>query len=263
MKKLFNDKNLYNQKDSYLVTMVKVVMIVSLFFVVTLTVPSLIILIIKGLFNYKDTNTNLVYVTLIITQVILMIIYNIIYHKDKKNYPVVKESNKMNYVYGVILIVGVAFLSLYLMELLNFYTDEEPNTTLLIGISAVIGAPLMEEVLFRGLILNRLLSKMSIWVAILLSSLLFAVSHLEFTQAIYCFFMGVAIAYVYVKTRSLIPCMIGHGLINLKSCFALNNTPLFYILFIITMILMIYSIYKLLTSDNPKLDMCINKTVKE
>ena len=263
MKKLFNDKSLYNQKDSYLVAMVKVVMFMAIFYIITLIVPSIVVDIMKGIFNYNGSTTTLLYVALISAQVILMIIYNIIYHKDKKNYPVVKESNKMNYVYGVILIVGVSFLSLYLMELLNFYTDEEPNATLLIGISAVIGAPLMEEVLFRGLILNRLLSKMNVWVAILLSSLLFAVSHLEFTQAIYCFFMGLSIAYVYVKTRSLIPCMIGHGLINLKSCFALNNTTLFYILFIITMILMIYSIIKLLKNDNPKLDICINKTVKE
>ena len=185
MKKLFNDIKLYNQKDSYFITIIKVIMLMAIFYLVSLLVPDLLTFLIYNVFNYTGNKENALYGILVCSQVLLFIIYYLIYRKDKNNYPTVKETKKINYVYGILIIVGTCFLSLYLMEITQFYVDENMKTPIILAISGVIGAPLMEEVLFRGLILNKLLSKMKIWIAIIISSLLFAVSHLDFTHHMY------------------------------------------------------------------------------
>jgi membrane protease YdiL (CAAX protease family) len=82
-----------------------------------------------------------------------------------------------------------------------------------------------EEVAFRGVILNLQLKKYSQSTSIVLNGLLFGLFHLvnllvgqsyynTFMQVIYASCLGFAFAYMYAKTKSLIPCMIAHYLID-------------------------------------------------
>lgn len=79
---------------------------------------------------------------------------------------------------------------------------------------AVLIAPLTEEVLFRGIILRGLLSRWRPWAAILISALLFVLMHFNPAQAPVAFALGLALGWVYVRTRSLGLCMLGHALNN-------------------------------------------------
>jgi glutamate-5-semialdehyde dehydrogenase len=89
---------------------------------------------------------------------------------------------------------------------------------------AVIIAPVTEEVLFRGLILRGLLGRWNPWVAILASSALFTVMHFNPAQAPIAFALGLVLGWVYVRTRSLGLCILGHALNN-ASAFLSADLP--------------------------------------
>jgi len=78
----------------------------------------------------------------------------------------------------------------------------------------VVVAPLTEECLFRGLILQGFLSRYRVFSSILLSALLFACLHLNPWQFISAAALGALFAWWFVRTRSLIPCLAGHALAN-------------------------------------------------
>jgi uncharacterized protein len=82
-------------------------------------------------------------------------------------------------------------------------------------------APLTEEILFRGVILHSFLNYFSIRKAVLLSSLLFSIIHLNPWQGIPTFFLGIYFAIIDIKLKSVIPSIIGHMIYNL-SIFAIG-----------------------------------------
>jgi membrane protease YdiL (CAAX protease family) len=79
--------------------------------------------------------------------------------------------------------------------------------------TAVIAAPICEEVLFRGLIQTALVRKRGPWAGILIASALFGIIHLIPQQVVAGFLLGMIIGLVYYKTRSL-AAAIGLHLIN-------------------------------------------------
>jgi membrane protease YdiL (CAAX protease family) len=81
-------------------------------------------------------------------------------------------------------------------------------------INITIAAPILEEILCRGVILNGLLKNYSPYKAILISAIFFGAMHLNPWQAIPAFFGGLFIGWIYYKTRSVIPGMIIHATIN-------------------------------------------------
>ena len=80
----------------------------------------------------------------------------------------------------------------------------------------VIAAPILEELLFRGIILDGLLKKYSPFVSILISSILFGVAHLNPWQFVNGLIIGIFSGWVYYRTRSLLPSIIIHASANLS-----------------------------------------------
>lgn len=78
----------------------------------------------------------------------------------------------------------------------------------------VIVAPLTEEFLFRGLILDGFLRRYSVSKSIVVSALLFALYHFNPWQFIGAFVGGIIFAWWRVRTGSIVPCIIGHALKN-------------------------------------------------
>ena len=72
---------------------------------------------------------------------------------------------------------------------------------------------IFEEILFRGYILQSL-RRFGDFYAVLISALIFALFHGNFTQLPNAFVMGVAMAFLAVRTGSLIPVMILHFINN-------------------------------------------------
>jgi membrane protease YdiL (CAAX protease family) len=75
-------------------------------------------------------------------------------------------------------------------------------------------APFLEEMLFRGIILRGFLNHYSPQKAILLSSMLFALIHLNLYQIPIAFIMGCFLGWLYYHCRSLWPSIFAHALYN-------------------------------------------------
>lgn len=89
----------------------------------------------------------------------------------------------------------------------------EPN--IFSFITVVILAPILEELFFRGIVLEGFLKNYSPWKAIIWSSIIFGVGHLNPWQAIGAAILGILIGWAYVRTKSLIPGMLMHFFNNL------------------------------------------------
>ena len=86
---------------------------------------------------------------------------------------------------------------------------------LLITVSLVIVAPIVEELIFRGLVMDVLWELIGLNKAILISSVGFAVIHgTSLITLIFSFCMGLNLAYVYSKNRTLTESIIVHMLYN-------------------------------------------------
>jgi membrane protease YdiL (CAAX protease family) len=84
------------------------------------------------------------------------------------------------------------------------------------GLVVIIG-PVLEEVLFRGLILDGFLKRYSARKAIVWSSIFFGIYHLNPWQFISAFCLGLLLGWVFVKTRSLVSAIFIHFSVNLFS----------------------------------------------
>lgn len=82
-------------------------------------------------------------------------------------------------------------------------------------ITIVIAAPILEELIFRGIMLDGLLKIYSPLKAILISSLLFGVIHLNPWQFVAAFVIGIFSGWVYYKTQKLTLCILIHFSNNL------------------------------------------------
>ncbi|MFQ7585200.1 MAG: lysostaphin resistance A-like protein [[Clostridium] symbiosum] len=78
-------------------------------------------------------------------------------------------------------------------------------------------APVVEELIFRGMGYGRLRGVMGIIPAAILSSLLFALYHGNLVQAVYGFLMGLVLAVVYEHFDGLVPAIWLHVCANLTS----------------------------------------------
>lgn len=80
--------------------------------------------------------------------------------------------------------------------------------------TAAIAAPVFEEILFRGFLLPSLTRYMPIWGAIGLSSLIFALAHLSFSEVLPLTVLGAILGFVYVRSRNLLSSILLHSAWN-------------------------------------------------
>ena len=89
----------------------------------------------------------------------------------------------------------------------------ETNVLLSALIVGLIG-PIVEEIMFRKLLLDRLAPYGNV-TAIIFTSLVFGLFHGNFYQLFYAFALGMIFAYVYLKTGKIIYTIIMHVFINM------------------------------------------------
>lgn len=97
-----------------------------------------------------------------------------------------------------------------LNELDTLVMSMEPWTIL---VAVVIVAPIIEELVFRKFLLDRIAGH-GYWTAMLVSGLLFGVAHGNFYQFFYAFGLGVIFSYVYLCTGKIVYTIVFHMLIN-------------------------------------------------
>lgn len=104
----------------------------------------------------------------------------------------------------------------------DFYNDFEKSFEVIFKspisafITICILAPILEELIFRGLLLRGLLNnkKVNPWLAILFIGVLFGITHGNPWQALGAGTLGIVFGYIYWRTKDLVLCMFLHFLNN-------------------------------------------------
>ena len=88
------------------------------------------------------------------------------------------------------------------------------DTGLLMMLATVIFAPLVEEIVFRGLVLTRLRRGMPGWLAVLITALAFGVCHGQIVWIAYAFVLGTIFGFMALRARSIWPSLTAHLIFN-------------------------------------------------
>ena len=94
-------------------------------------------------------------------------------------------------------------------------------------ITASVAAPIFEEIMFRGFLLPSLTRYIPVWVAIVMSGLIFAIAHLSLSEVLPLATLGIILGVVYTRSRNLLAPMLLHSLWNsgtLISLFVLGGS---------------------------------------
>ena len=86
--------------------------------------------------------------------------------------------------------------------------------TVLGAVSVAIVAPIVEEVIFRGLVMTRLSRVMSGWLAVLVSAAVFGLCHGELVWFCYAFVLGAFFGFIDLRAGSILPSVLGHIMFN-------------------------------------------------
>ena len=167
-----------------------------------------------------------------ITLPILMVLTAILYLFVKKNGLTEKYGLCKPQISAVRMLFYIPLIVLMTVNLWNgFVINASPLETLFYVLSMLcIG--FLEEMIFRGFLFNAMV-KDGAKSAIIVSSVTFGIGHIvnlvngsgaellpNILQVIYAVAIGFAFVMIYYKTKSLLPCIVTHGLFNAASAFA-------------------------------------------
>jgi uncharacterized protein len=118
--------------------------------------------------------------------------------------------------FGLTILAIASWSSIPMPEVLQKFMAqvETEKNRITFFLPLVLGAPLGEELFFRGLVLRGFLGRYSVTKAVWASALLWAVLHLNPWQAVGALPLGLVLAWLVVRTGSLIPAIIAHMIAN-------------------------------------------------
>lgn len=139
-----------------------------------------------------------------------------------------KKTHPANYLASVLLGISLLLpisLLIKLFSIDKFSTDSQDlmnkivngNSLIITLVGIGIFAPIIEEVIFRGLILTELKKITSIPAAIIIQGVVFGLYHGNLQQAIYASVLGIVLGYVCIKTGSLFCSILVHIFFNTTS----------------------------------------------
>lgn len=218
------------------------------------------------LFAYLSLNGEIKYFrnytleTTICTNLLVLLFLWIYFIRKKRKFNKEVFFTKLNLKFLVplfLLSISLVFLINEFVELFpwpeNFLFSYYENTnliieksSLLIFIHTVIIAPILEEIIFRGIIYKKLKSIMPMSFAILISSVFFAVAHNGVIWMTYTFILGLIFAWIFEMCDSLIASILAHTLFNLlgfiSNYFHRPSSNLMIIICIISSLIFVLSI---------------------
>ena len=194
-----------------------------------------------NLFN-DYLSTKQIYIALIVAIIFIPLLIN-----DYKKYK--KQTNtKINYFYLIILGVILSLMYNVFAYYLNFALktslfDNNSNVAVTLLSTGILG-PIIEELMFRGIIYNELKSKYSNMKSILLTTIFFAIIHINIIQILYASIIGFILIFVYEKYNNIKAPIILHMASNITTTLFLpllikNNLIINYGIFIFSLILLI------------------------
>lgn len=169
------------------------------------------------------------YVIMVISGILTILTFWIVTLIRKKKF--LKEASLVKFKPSTVapIIIGGISLNFAISFLLNFVPfpqswieSYEASSSELLGgagilmwISVVIMAPLVEELTFRGFMYSRLKTGMAKWIAIIITSLVFGIVHGTIIWAIYTFIFSLVLISVLERTKSLWGSILLHMSFNL------------------------------------------------
>lgn len=192
-------------------------------------------------------NDNTLFIILISAMIVLPLFLKI-YRKNKLSSSL--PLNKKNY--WQLIIIGITSaialnIIIYLLNTKIHFTnayDPVSKNYLLILISSGIIGPIIEELLFRGIVYEKLKQITSIKKATIISVIIFALFHQEPSQIVYAALIGTILIKVYQKTN-IIGSIIVHISANcsITVCmYFLIMLPILALIFVIIIMLVLFQI---------------------
>jgi membrane protease YdiL (CAAX protease family) len=132
---------------------------------------------------------------------------------------------KIKWIFYSFLFVATLEVSLVypLSFLINFLIQKDQSQSSytelfsILAFGAVFIGPLVEELIFRGIILNVLKVKYGNKLALIVSSVLFSVVHVNPSQMAVALVIGLILGYIFILTNSLAFVILLHSMSNLTS----------------------------------------------
>lgn len=179
-----------------------------------------------GLQDYRSTLINTVFSIVILALVIST--------KRTSYYGLTKVTNLKKYLF---------FIPLLLISSINVWNGININHgtgEILFYILSMANIGFLEEIIFRGF-LFKMMEKDNLKIAILVSSLTFGLGHVvnllngadlvpTLVQICYAIALGYLFVIIFHKSKSIVPCILSHMLIDITSVFNIENTLSIYII---------------------------------
>ncbi len=97
---------------------------------------------------------------------------------------------------------------------LSSVKDTNPLAVVMFLITLGVLPALCEETLFRGFLYTFLRRRLGVFPSIVISATLFSLAHMDMGGALQLFVLGALFAFVFERTKSLLPAMVAHCLWN-------------------------------------------------
>ncbi|MER2030944.1 MAG: CPBP family intramembrane glutamic endopeptidase [Solibacillus sp.] len=81
-------------------------------------------------------------------------------------------------------------------------------------LATVFLGPILEELVFRRVIFGSIIQNYNFWIASIISAIVFAAIHMDFTHILLYTICGMIFAFLYHKTKRLLTPIIAHILLN-------------------------------------------------
>lgn len=117
------------------------------------------------------------------------------------------------------------------------------NIWLILFVSVLV-APLIEEIVFRGALYRAFERLSADWVAIVVTSILFAIAHVNPVHMSYALIMGLLLALLRYKTKSIVPGIALHFVYNAMNYVAFDFNLELWIVLVVTLISYTLALHK-------------------
>ena len=188
-------------------------------------------------------------VSLIVNTILSVCLVGIVLSlKKSAYYGFAKVRNFKKYLYFIPLVVIIS------VNLWSGFNINHSASEIIFHILTMINIGFIEELIFRGF-LFRMMEKNNVKSAITVSALTFGIGHIvnllngaemipTLMQICYATAIGYLFVIIFHKSKSLVPCIITHCLVNALSIFNIENTLSIYIAPVfLTIIPLAYAIY--------------------
>ncbi len=168
--------------------------------------------------------------------------------KRTSYYGLTKVKSSKKYLYFIPLIV------ISTVNLWNGFNINSSKTEILFHILTMINIGFIEEVIFRGF-LFKMMEKQGLKSAVHISAITFGIGHIvnlfngadlipTLMQICYAIAIGYLFVIIFYKSKSLVPCIISHCVMNSLSVFNIDNSLSLYVIPVFLIILpLLYATY--------------------